>query len=84
MWIADYLAHKGYTNFNRAYQGEELVWEKWDYSDAFWVENINDYPIIFSVNESCLINEKKTESINGDVLFSFDNKVPFLYNLHLK
>ena len=37
MWNADYISYRGNTNFIRAYQGEELVWEKWDYSDAFWV-----------------------------------------------
>lgn len=28
MWDADLIGHNGNTNFNRAYQGSELVWEK--------------------------------------------------------
>lgn len=28
MWKADYISYKGNTNFTRAYQGSELVWEK--------------------------------------------------------
>ena len=28
MWKADKLGYKGNTNYNRAYEGDELVWEK--------------------------------------------------------
>lgn len=73
MWNAKYISYKGNTNFIRAYQGAELVWEKYDYSDAFWIENINDYPILFSVREHGLIRDKNGE-YSGDVLFSFDKE----------
>mgnify|MGYP003317751720 CR=1 FL=1 len=56
-----------YLRSNRAYQGEELVWEKWHYNDVFWVENINDYPVVFSVNKKSLIGEKITEKTVIDV-----------------
>lgn len=73
MWNAEYISYKGNTNFIRAYQGTELVWGKFDYSDAFWIENINDYPILFSVREYGLIRDKNGE-YSGDVLFSFDKE----------
>lgn len=76
MWNADYISYKGNTNFNRAYQGAELVWEKiktWT-DEPFWVENINDYPIIFYVRENCIIRNKTDISTKGDVLFSFDKE----------
>ena len=28
MWKADKLGYKGNTNYNKAYEGDELVWEK--------------------------------------------------------
>lgn len=28
MWKADKLGYRGNTNYNRAYEGDELVWEK--------------------------------------------------------
>lgn len=28
MWQADKLGYRGNTNYNRAYEGDELVWEK--------------------------------------------------------
>lgn len=76
MWKADYISYKGNTNFNRAYQGAELVWEKiqtWT-DEPFWVENINDYPITFYVREDCIIRDKTDTSTKGDVLFSFDKE----------
>ena len=76
MWKADYISYKGNTNFNRAYQGAELVWEKiqtWT-DEPFWVENINDYPITFYVRENCIISDKTDTSTKGDVLFSFDKE----------
>lgn len=76
MWKADYISYKGNTNFNRAYQGSELVWEKiqtWT-DEPFWVENINDYPITFYVREDCIIRDKTDTSTKGDVLFSFDKE----------
>lgn len=75
MWKADYISYKGNTNFNRAYQGSELVWEKiqtWT-DEPFWVENINDYYIDFSVREGCIIRDRMSDaSINGDLMCSFD------------
>lgn len=81
MWNADYIAYKGNTNFIRAYQGEELVWERklhWT-SEEFWIENINDYPVVFYANEGTLLWQKHGESISegtpnsgGGVMFSFN------------
>lgn len=76
MWNADYISYKGNTNFNRAYQGSELVWEKiqtWT-DEPFWVENINDYNITFYVRENCIIRDKIDITTKGDVLFSFDKE----------
>lgn len=76
MWKADYISYNGNTNFIRAYQGAELVWEKiqtWT-DEPFWVENINDYPITFYVRETCIIRDKIDISTKGDVLFSFDKE----------
>lgn len=75
MWNADYISYKGNTNFIRAYQGEELVWERiksWT-DEPFWIENINDYPILFYVREACIIRNR-FDSRSGDILFSFDKE----------
>lgn len=81
MWNADYISYKGNTNFIRAYQGEELVWERklhWT-SEEFWIENINDYPVVFYANEGTLLWDKHGKSISdgtpnsgGGVMFSFN------------
>lgn len=39
MWKADKLGYKGNTNYNKAYEGDELVWEKqqpFQPSDEIW------------------------------------------------
>lgn len=75
MWNADYISYKGNTNFIRAYQGEELVWERfksWT-DEPFWIENINDYPILFFVREGCIIRNRM-DYRSGDILFSFDKE----------
>lgn len=78
MWKADYISYKGNTNFNRAYQGAELVWEKiktWT-DEPFWVENINDYPIYFHVHQvaNTIIGNILKSPEQGKLLYSFDKE----------
>lgn len=72
MWNADYISYKGKTEFIRAFKGVELVWGLPYNGDAFWVENINDEPVIFVASEGTAIGN--CMSGNEGVLFSFDKE----------
>lgn len=49
MWNADYIAYKGNTNFGRAYQGAELVWERESkIVSPFYIKAVTDCELDFS------------------------------------
>lgn len=49
MWKADYISYKGNTNFKRAYQGAELVWERESkIGSSFYIKAVTDCELDFS------------------------------------
>lgn len=76
-WNAIKVAHNGNDTYIRAYRGDEFVWEKYKYwsDEPFWVENVNDFDVLFLGDSYYSWMGQKTnngEYINGKILFSFD------------
>lgn len=61
MWNADKLGYRGNTNYNRAYEGDELVWEKQDpfpANNEIWYTSTDDN-IVQCVAQNILSNTYK-------------------------
>jgi hypothetical protein len=84
MWNAEYISYKGNTNFSRAYQGEELVWEKNPYwsNEPFWIENAgsNNVEIRFDASNRSWIGYYRRWYITnigeevGSIYYSYDKE----------
>lgn len=86
MWKADYISYKGNTNFSRAYQGAELVWERESkIGSPFYIKAVTDCELDFSNLKSSSVmkikyslNERDNWKILYDTIFVL-NKGDVIY-----
>lgn len=73
MWKAEYISYKGNTNFIRAYQGEELVWERESkIGSPFYIKAVTDCELDFSNLKSSAVSKIKyslNERDNWKILY---------------
>lgn len=74
MWNAEYISYKGNTNFIRAYQGEELVWERESkIGSPFYIKAVTDCELDFSNLNSSGVSRVKyslNERNNWKILYN--------------
>ena len=80
MWKADKLGYRGNTNYNRAYEGNELVWEKqqpWPIppDNEIWYTSVDDNIIEQFNNNYIGVNLVSNIYENGKGVAKYDGDV---------
>ena len=80
MWNADKLGYRGNTNYNRAYEGDELVWEKqWPEpippDNEIWYTSVDDNIIEQFNNNYIGVNLVSNIYENGKGVVKYDGDI---------